>query len=369
MIINIFMPLRVVMVQVRKMRRELSELSTLVADNIISPKWDMEKHDWEKGIAITGLLATGQHEKEAQRLIDRSIETQTDEGSLSYGSLDLPPVGFEADWTDEMDRSIICTVNSVVLGHGVMEFYDRTGDEKYLDAARRQFEHLQSVERTEEGGIPVTHGRNVNGKVLLIDSLYHACRFLAHYGDCANDPEAFGEASKQILLHTKRLYDPHTGLYRQGWKETPNSFEQSTFWARGVGWLTTALVDTLTYLPDDHPDRNELEEMFQDISSTLLKWQEGNGYWHNIIDDPESPHETSGTLMFAYSLKRGLEMGLLEDEKYVQAASKAFKVCKGTVNSNGAVRRVAVVPGGPGAPLDVTLLGQGLFLHAASCFL
>ena len=74
---------------------ELSELVDRVADYMLehhdpSP-WlgkDLESHDWEKGLAINGLHATGRREEATRRLVDRVIETQTGAGQFSYGSLD-----------------------------------------------------------------------------------------------------------------------------------------------------------------------------------------------------------------------------------------------------------------------------------------
>ena len=345
------------------MTESLSTLVDRAADQIVSGAWNMEKHDWEKGCAINGLLETDRHVDEAHYLVDRSVETQTSEGQLTYGSLGSTPYGWEADWATGEYKSY---ADPVVPGHGVLEFYDRTDEEDLIEAARKQYEQLRSIATTEDGGIPISRG----DKDLLLDSLYHICPFMARYGVLADDPDAIDEAVYQIEVHADHLYDPHTGLYRQGWTEGPkDSFKQDTFWSRGVGWLTTAIVDTYQYLPEDHKGRESLAEMLQDVSETLLDYQDRSGFWHNTLDDRESPLETSGTLMFAYSFRRGHELGILDDEETEAAAQRAMDACEGTVNDEGGVRRVAVVPGGPNAPIGVALHGQGWFLLAASCFL
>jgi unsaturated rhamnogalacturonyl hydrolase len=339
-----------------------SELVERVAAQIVSGSWNMEKHDWEKGCAINGLLATDQQVEEARRLVDRSVETQTSDGQLSYGSLGSTPYGWEADWATGEYKSY---ADPVVPGHGVLEFYDRTGESFLLEAARKQYEQLRRIETTEDGGIPISRGTTD----LLLDSLYHFCPFMARYGLLADDPDAIDEAVKQIEVHADHLYDSYTGLYRQGWTESPkDSFKQDTFWSRGVGWLTTAIVDTYQYLPEDHAGREPLAEMLRDLSETLLDYQDASGFWHNTLDDDESPLETSGTLMFAYSFRRGLDLGILSDERFEASAQRAMDVCDGTVNRDGEVRRVSVVPGGPNSPLGVALHGQGWYLLAASCF-
>lgn len=347
------------------MSYELSELVERVAAQTLDDQaFNMEQHDWEKGCAINGLHAVGLYEEETRSLVDRSIETQISEGQLSYGSLGITPYGWEPDWAGDKGE-YKSYADPVVPGHGVLELYDRTGDDYYLNAARKQYKQLQSIEKTERGGIPISRGE----KELLLDSLYHISPFMARYGALADDPEAIDEAVHQIEVHAERCYDPFTGLYRQGWRENPNSFAQDTFWSRGVAWLTTAIVATLPYVPENHDSYDDLVEMLQDVCEVVLDYQDDSGFWHNTLDDSTSPLEASGTLMFVYTFEEGMQQGWLNEDTFEAPSRQAMEVCEGLVDSEGGVRRVAVVPGGPDAPLGVALHGQGFFLLAASYFL
>jgi unsaturated rhamnogalacturonyl hydrolase len=98
----------------------------------------------------------------------------------------------------------------------------------------------------------------------------------------------------------------------------------------------------------------------------MLDLQDASGMWHHIPDDPWTAKEASGSLQFAYAFHKGVEQGYLDaDEGYVEAAERAFEVCEGVVDEDGAVTRVAVPPGGPDVPLEVASYGQGWFLLAA----
>lgn len=361
------------------MTEDLDALVECVADHTVSR--DMENEDWEKAIAINGLLATGQEEyvEAARQEVDRSIATQTSEGKLSYGTLHPTRVtraGSEApegiretamDWRRTPSYAST-TFNSAAIGNGVVTFYERTGDEGYLDSARRQYEFLAGLSRTEDGGIPIKKVERYGSKELWVDGMYMMCPFIAHYGDAAGDDDAIDEAARQAVVHSKHLQDPHTGLYRHVWQELPNTFLQPTFWARGNGWAAASILDVLDYLPTDHDDRDDLEETVRTHAAALLDLQDASGFWHNIVDDSETMLETSGTLMFAYAFKRGLEMGLLDDDRYEKAAQEALDAAAGVVTEEGAVRRVAVPPGGPGSVPGVTSFGQGWFLLAAAQF-
>jgi len=322
---------------------------------------DLESHDWEKGLLVNGLLANEESVDAARSLVDRAVATQTGDGQFAYGSLDPKPLDWDVPWQEATYTSI---ADPLVPGHGVLDFYFRTGEEHYLDAACRQYEFLQRIDRTEGGGIP----QRREALELWVDALYMACPFLARYGRAADEPAAFDDAVRQFELQRTRLQDPHTGLFRHNWRETPNSLVQSAFWSRGNGWVTAGIVDTLEHLPDDHEGRDCLVGILREVCGAVLDYQDRTGFWPNVLDDPESWLETSGTLMFAYAFDRGIEMGVLDEDRFAEPAREAMAVCRGVVDERGAVRRVAKVPGGPGAPPGVTLHGQGWFLLAVSRF-
>jgi unsaturated rhamnogalacturonyl hydrolase len=143
-------------------------------------------------------------------------------------------------------------------------------------------------------------------------------------------------------------------------------FTAGTFWARGNGWAAAAAVEILDRLPDDHDQRGELVDQFKDHCESLLPLQDGSGFRHNLVDDTDTPLESSGTLMFAYAFNRGIELGLLDASEYRDSADDALEAVTHVVDDEGAVGRVAGLPGGPEAPLTVTPYGQGWCLMAAA---
>ncbi|WP_276298775.1 hypothetical protein [Haloarcula ordinaria] len=63
----------------------------------------MEAEDWEKAVALNGLVATEKatYVDAARSLVDRSIATQTSAGQLTYGSLDYKP------WIDRTELRLV----------------------------------------------------------------------------------------------------------------------------------------------------------------------------------------------------------------------------------------------------------------------
>jgi unsaturated rhamnogalacturonyl hydrolase len=321
---------------------------------------EMEAEDWQKAVALNGLLATEKpaYVDAAQKLVDRSIATQTSAGQLTYGSLDYKP------WVNRTElQSFKGQSDPAAVGQAVLDCYRKTGDETYRDAAKRQFEFFDDVERTAEGGIPHIRERTE----LWVDAIYMVCPFFARYGDLV-DKAGFEEAVRQVRVQSKYLQDPHTGLFRHAWRECPNMYPSSTFWSRGNGWAAAGILDTLEWLPDDHEGRGDIESSFLSLAETALDLQDSSGYWHHILDDRTSPLEASGTLMFSYAFKRAYNIGLLDDDAYAAAARRGIDICCGVVDDEGAVHRIAEPPGGERMPLGVTSYGQGWFLLAASQF-
>lgn len=342
------------------MTAPLLEVVERVAEHTVAR--DMESEDWQKAVAVNGLLATGRDRfvDAARRLVNRAIETQIDTGQLSYGSLDHK--SFEtasgARYQSQTDPA--------ALARGALEFYERTGEDRYLDGARGEFEYLtERAQRTADDGI--THHKGAE-RELWVDAIYMIVPTLARYGSVTGTARGFEEAVKQTTVLAKHLQDPQTGLFRHQWRETPNTYPQPTFWSRGNGWALAGVLDALDYLPADHEGREELIELARELAAALLPLQDRSGYWHNILDDPQSPLESSGTLMFAYAFSKGLDDGVFEGAAYREAARDAMDVCTGVVDERGAVRRVVGPPGGPGVPFAVTSYGQGWFLLAASRF-
>ena len=173
---------------------------------------------------------------------------------------------------------------------------------------------------------------------------------------------------RQVSLHADRLCDPRTGLFRHIWSETPDSFPQSTFWSRGQGWITASLVDVYEALPAGHAGRPQMASMLERMLAALIPLQDASGFWHNVVDDPRAALESSGTSLFAYSIRKALDMGMLSGPGYAAAAQRGFDAVTQAVHDDGAVGMTSLPPGGPNARFGSAPYGQGAFLLAASRF-
>lgn len=120
------------------------------------------------------------------------------------------------------------------------------------------------------------------------------------------------------------------------------------FWGRGNGWMAAGMSELLRSLPQDNPNRARILEGYKTMMASLLKYQGGDGMWHQLIDHPESWQETSCTGMFTFAMITGVKKGWLEEKTYAAAARKGWlglvkyidenadvhEVCEGTGKKN-----------------------------------
>ena len=333
-------------------QRSLAELVPTVAEYTLGLNFE-EFIQGERPMVLRGLLATDddEHTEVAERYVDRAVRSQSSKGQMAYGSIDVVP-----EWDEH--RVFRPVPDAGAVAYLALDVYENGGPDFYLDACRRQFEYFhEDAPRTEDGGL----SHHIDGVELWIDAIYMMCPFMARYGQITDAPEAIDEAVDQILVHVDRLRDPHSDLYRHIWRETPNSFPDGSLWLRGNGWFAAGVLDTLNYVPDDHPERDRLEELLGDHLRSMADHQDRSGFWHHLIDDPSMYLETSGTLQYAYAFAEAVDRGLLDDG-YLEHAERAVGAAKTVVTDEGAVQRNAAMPGGPEAPQAVNLYGQGWFL-------
>ncbi|WP_198961828.1 glycoside hydrolase family 88 protein [Pseudonocardia sp. MH-G8] len=315
---------------------------------------DRQRDDWQRASAMSGVLACGDDQEVAvvKGWLDRAVATQNSQGNLSFSEPEYFPAG------SHVGRATPHGPLSSSFGYPLLELHQRTGDARYLEAAERQVAALMRAPRTSDGGI----WSHKDGPELWVDFVYMMCPFLARFGTVTGDTAYVDEAFHQFDVHVQHLVDPQAHLARHAWRETPNSFPQSTFWSRGNGWLVAAAVQLLELCPDHEKSRWLADAAVRTLSA-MARHQDRTGYLRNILDDPDSPLESSGSVMFAYAAAKAVEQGLVDPE-LIDAAVRAVRVVSGEVSEDGAVRGVSVPPGGPGVPFGVTPFGQGFFLLA-----
>lgn len=141
-------------------------------------------------------------------------------------------------------------------------------------------------------------------------------------------------ASKMIAAYLPKLQQPN-GLFLHG-PGAPH------FWGRGNGWVASILCEVLTDLPKTDPNYSVILNGYKKMMDALVKYQSENGMWRQLIDYQYSWTESSGSAMFAFALNRGVNIGIIKDKKYSDAANKAMDAVLAQVNKDGLIREVCV---------------------------
>jgi rhamnogalacturonyl hydrolase YesR len=111
------------------------------------------------------------------------------------------------------------------------------------------------------------------------------------------------------------------------WSQSTYQGQVTAPWGRGMAWAVFGLSLALTYWPCSDPRRLLLIRHFQELARRFIPFQDDNGYWHQVLDEPESAAESSCTYLVTRSLLWGIGKGVL-DESYRSAAMKGWNALK-----------------------------------------
>ena len=169
-----------------------------------------------------------------------------------------------------------------------------------------------------------------------VDDLYQGIPALAQMGKMTGEGKYFDEATKQVDLFSKRLFDRDRGVCMHGWVEGMDP-HPAFYWARANGWAILAIAALLDVLPEDHPNRMSVMELFKAYCNGLAKLQSASGFWHQLMDRNDSFLETSATAMFTYAMAHGINKGWLDVQSYGPAALLGWNAVSTKVNDSGQV--------------------------------
>ena len=143
-----------------------------------------------------------------------------------------------------------------------------------------------------------------------IDDLYMISPYWVRKSKQSGNTEYLEKAIEETLSYYKHLWNPETKLLHCLWLEKkPNV--KIPHWGRGNGWFVMAITDLLHFVPEEHPQRARLLEIYNNVMLGLMARQNKDGLWHQVLDHPESYTETSCSGMFTYSLLHGSAQGWL----------------------------------------------------------
>jgi len=314
--------------------------------NAILARWPnpsslTEQIGWEynHGIVLRGMEQVYRHTRDARYLT--YIQRYADANVSNAGVVNIPA----AHSFDNIQPSVLLPF-----------LYAETGAAKYKTASDQVRALYDNIPRNADRGY--WHKQTYPNQMWL-DSIYMGMPFLMRYGatfgSCGNFcNDTVGE---QVLLLAAHVRDPSTGLLYHAWDDSaagmkapwanPTTGRSPIVWGRALGWYAMALVDVLPDLPTSHASRAEMLTILGGIATALQATQDpATGLWYQVVDmgsRTDNWLESSGSGMFVYALKVGVNRGYLA-QSYLTVANKGWQglQTKVTTDATGPIINDAV---------------------------
>ncbi|OXA75178.1 Rhamnogalacturonyl hydrolase YesR [Flavobacterium aquidurense] len=179
---------------------------------------------------------------------------------------------------------------------------------------------------------------------LWLDDMFMSVPALAQMGSATGDVKYFDDAVKQVNQFSKRMFNEQKGIYMHGWVESMSVHPQF-HWARANGWAVMTMVELLEVLPKNHPGYPQVLAQLQKHIAGLVQYQDGTGFWHQLLDKNDTYLETSATAIYAYSIARAINRGYVDKMTYAPAVLLAWNAVATKVNDKGQVEGTCVGTG------------------------
>ena len=179
---------------------------------------------------------------------------------------------------------------------------------------------------------------------LWLDDMFMAIPALAQMGKLTGEKRFFDEAARQVLSFEKKMFNPSKNVFMHGWVESMTEHPQF-HWARANGWAFMTEVELLDVLPENHELRPQILDLLRRHAKGLASYQSGFGFWHQLLDRPDSYLETSATAIYAYAYARAINRGWLGAKEYAPMTILAWNAVTTKINEKGQVEGTCVGTG------------------------
>jgi unsaturated rhamnogalacturonyl hydrolase len=224
-------------------------------------------------------------------------------------------------------------VDNNVFGSVPLELYQKTRQQKYLDLGLlyADTQWILPDSATPEQKSWADHGYSWQTRI-WIDDMFMITAVQAQAFRATGDRNYIDRAAHEMVFYLDTI-QLDNGLFY-------HSPDAHFSWGRGNGWMAAGMAEILRILPDDNPDKPKIMEGYHKMMAALLKFQEPDGMWRQIIDDPEAWKETSSTAMFTYAMITGVKNGWLDEKTYGTAARKGWLALISYINQNDELTEV-----------------------------
>lgn len=172
------------------------------------------------------------------------------------------------------------------------------------------------------------------------DDLYMGLPFLVKWSEYTKNESYLTDAANQIIRFASYLQDDKDGVWYHGYFVEKDE-RTCCKWGRGNGWVSVAIAEVLTALPENHPNYEQVLEIYRRQMKGIKQYQAKDGLWHQVLDHPELSFgtETSCSAQFTYAIARGINKGWI-DNTFTTVIEKAVKGLKQRISGKGGINKV-----------------------------
>ena len=273
-----------------------------------------------------------------------------EDGCVLKGCADLYMATGDSTWRDfvlnyvshyvEADGSIPnyemrqYNIDSINSGKSLFFALDETGDERYRTAIEFHMQRLREHPRCACGNF---WHKTIYPEQIWLDGLYMAQPFYMAYetrfdklANVADITSQYANVRKYLFCEEKQLYYHACDTEKKQSWANPETGCSPNFWLRSMGWYVMSLIDCIDLCSEMlYEHYRLLVDLFREAMAGMIRYQdEDTGLYWQVIDHGQNPDnylETSGSAMMAYSLMKGVRLGILNEEKYLPLGKKTYE--------------------------------------------
>ena len=227
-------------------------------------------------------------------------------------------------------------VDATIYGVIPLELYMQTGNKSYQDMgieyAESQWEMPENVS-DNQGKYNELLSAGLSWQTRFwIDDMFMISVIQAQAFRATGQNKYLDRAAHEMVAYLDKIQQPNGLFY--------HAESSPFFWGRGNGWMAAGMTELLSDLPEDNIDKPRILKEYVKMMQTLKIYQNKDGLWNQLIDEPNSWSETSSTAMFTYAMVKGVKRGWLDASEFVPVIHKAWIGLVGYITFRGDVAEV-----------------------------
>lgn len=190
-------------------------------------------------------------------------------------------------------------VDNAMHGMPLLDLYEQTGKEKYLNAAVKLADYLKQYPLDTKGNLVY---RLKDANQVYADALGMICPFLCRYGELTDNEELIDLTVRQLANFLQYGMDERSGFPYHGYDSKTGVKQGCIGWGRATGWLMMGLCGCLRYLPQEHPQYDALWKAEQVLEARIWSYQRADGGFSWLLPAVDGPADTSAAAMILGSI-------------------------------------------------------------------